>query len=183
MAIVTVLAWMAYGHIPPAPARISQSVAAYDNQYELFRDMEPRDQTLENSWIGFLQENVRTGRTGPIGDFIGNDSEAGRAPLYEFDKIPDLTSFEGSASQDGSTGPKSKVVLYDTVSGAETELGPGSYSLSATTTRMKVWPPLVVVVENAAGIKQTTRYVAGSGSSNLVIDKAYNFNKITLSLP
>jgi len=48
---------------------------------------------------------------------------------------------------------------------------------------MKVYPPLIVVAENAAGIKQTTRYVAGNAASNLALDKSYNFTKITLSVP
>ena len=44
--------------------------------------MEPADQTRENPWLGFLQEDVRVKRTGPIGDFIGNDSNSGNAILY-----------------------------------------------------------------------------------------------------
>jgi hypothetical protein len=74
--------YFAYMRFPPAPARISQSVPAYDNQFEVFRDMEPADQTRENPWLGFLQEDVRVKRTGPVGDFIGNDSTSGKAILY-----------------------------------------------------------------------------------------------------
>ncbi len=44
--------------------------------------MEPADQTRENPWIGFIQEDVRKNRTGPIGDFIGADSPSGSAILY-----------------------------------------------------------------------------------------------------
>jgi hypothetical protein len=143
--------------------------------------MEPADQTLENSWVGFLQENVRAGRTGPIGDFIGNDSDSGKAPLFYFDSIPEPGAVEGTKAVDGQ--PVSKVVLMDSIKGTETDLGPGTFPITATTNSMKVYPPLIVVVENAAGIKQTTRYIAGNSVSNLVLDKSYNFNKITLSVP
>lgn len=80
--IVTFFLFMAYMRFPQAPARISQPVAAYDNQYDVFRDMEPKTQTRENPWLGFLQEDVQKNRTGPIGNFVGADSSAGRAPLY-----------------------------------------------------------------------------------------------------
>ena len=80
--IVFFLLFMAYMRFPPAPAQISQPVAAYDNQFDVFRDMEPSSQTRENPWIGFLQEDVQKNRTGPIGNFVGNDSRSGRAPLY-----------------------------------------------------------------------------------------------------
>jgi hypothetical protein len=82
VVIVLALLYMAYKRLPPAPARISQTVAANDNQFDVFRDMEPADQTRENPWLGFLQEDVRVKRTGPIGDFIGADSNSGNAPLY-----------------------------------------------------------------------------------------------------
>lgn len=181
VAIIAILLWLVYLHLPPAPARISQTVAAYDNQYELFRDMEPNDQTRENSWVGFLQENVRAGRTGPIGDFIGNDSDAGIARLYTIGAIQEPTM---SQTDSGVTGSKtSRVVLVDSVTGARTEFGPGTYPLTNTTTSMEVFPPLIVVIENSAGIKQTTKYVKGDNPSRLTIDKSYKFNKITLSLP
>ena len=80
--IVLGLVFLAYSRMAPAPARISQPVPAYDNQFEVFRDMEPVDKTRENPWVGFLQEDMRVQRTGPIGDFVGNDSQSGRAPLY-----------------------------------------------------------------------------------------------------
>lgn len=179
--IGVILAYLAYTHIPAAPAQISQTVPAYDNQFEVFRDMEPADQTLENSWVGFLQENVRAGRTGPIGDFIGNDSDSGKAPLFYFDSIQEPGVVEDTKATEGQ--PVSKIVLMDSINGTETELGPGTHTITSTTSSMKVYPPLIVVAENAAGIKQTTRYVAGNAASNLTLDKSYNFTKITLSVP
>ncbi len=82
VVVVLTLLYLAYKRFPPAPARISQIVAAYDNQFDVFRDMEPADQTRENPWLGFLQEDVRVKRTGPIGEFVGADSKSGNAPLY-----------------------------------------------------------------------------------------------------
>jgi hypothetical protein len=82
LVLILGLLWMAYTRFPPAPARISRTVPAYDNQFEVFRDMEPADQTRENPWLGFIQEDVRKNRTGPIGDFVGADSPSGSAVLY-----------------------------------------------------------------------------------------------------
>lgn len=84
LIIIGLLLRYGYITVPLAPARISQSVPAYDNQYDVFRDMEPESQTREGAWVGFLQEDLRTHRTGPIGDFIGKDSDSGNAPLYAF---------------------------------------------------------------------------------------------------
>ena len=50
--------------------------------FTVFRDMEPADQTRVNVWTGFLQEDVYQNRTGPIGDFVGNDDVSKNAPLY-----------------------------------------------------------------------------------------------------
>jgi hypothetical protein len=81
IAIVIGLIYWGYKRSKPI-TKISQPAPAYDSQYEIFRDMEPADHTLENPWVGFLQEDVRVQRTGPIGDFKGNDSKSGKAPLY-----------------------------------------------------------------------------------------------------
>jgi hypothetical protein len=179
--IGVILAYLAYTHVPAAPAQISETVPAYDNQFEVFRDMEPADQTRENSWVGFLQENVRAGRTGPIGDFIGTDADSGKAPLFYFDSIQEPGVIEATKAVAGQ--PVSKVILMDSIKGTETEIGPGAHTITPTTSSMKVYPPLLVVVENAAGIKQTTRYVAGNAVSNLTLDQSYKFTKITLSVP
>ena len=84
LLIVLGLLWMAYMRIDKVcpPARVSEPVQAFDNQYEVFRDMEPSTQVRENPWIGFLQEDLAKGRTGPIGEFTGNDSNSGKAPMY-----------------------------------------------------------------------------------------------------
>jgi len=82
LVIIGFLMYIAYMRFPPTPARISQPVAAYDNQFEVFRDMQPADQTRENPWLGFLQEDVRKNRTGPIGSFTGYEDPSPNAPLY-----------------------------------------------------------------------------------------------------
>jgi hypothetical protein len=82
LTIVAFLVWLAYNSMPRAPARISQPVRAYDSQYDVFRDMEPNTQTRENPWVGFIQEDVYQNRTGPIGNFIGNDAKSGSAVAY-----------------------------------------------------------------------------------------------------
>mgnify|MGYP003336842968 FL=1 len=75
------LLFLAYKRLP-APAQISQPVVANDNQFEVFRDMEPSDQSRQSTWVGFIQEDVHKNRTGPIGEFVGHDSPSGNAILY-----------------------------------------------------------------------------------------------------
>jgi len=55
------------------------------SQYDVFRQMEPADQTRVNPLTGILQEDVYANRTGPIGTFVGNDDYAKNAPLYSID--------------------------------------------------------------------------------------------------
>jgi hypothetical protein len=43
---------------------------------------ETDSQRREGAWVGFLQEDVYAKKIGPIGDFVGNDSLSGNAPLY-----------------------------------------------------------------------------------------------------
>lgn len=81
IALVTVagLLWLAYSRL--RTVQTGQSVIQTpDNQYQLFRDLEPSQQILENPWVGFIQEDVRS--TGPIGNFTGTNSKSGNAPLY-----------------------------------------------------------------------------------------------------
>jgi len=54
------------------------------SQFDVFRQMEPADQTRVNPWTGILQEDVYVNRTGPIGVFVGNDDYVKNAPLYPF---------------------------------------------------------------------------------------------------
>jgi hypothetical protein len=84
LLIVVGLVWFSYTRLDKLcpPAQISRPVQAFDNQYEVFRDMEPQSQVRENAWVGFLQEDLSKGRTGPIGDFTGTDSKTGRATAY-----------------------------------------------------------------------------------------------------
>jgi hypothetical protein len=82
--IVMVLMYLAIVRLAPAPAQISQPDTAYDSQTEIFRDLQPSSQVRDNAWVGFLQEDVRTGRTGPIGDFKGNESSNVRMYVYSF---------------------------------------------------------------------------------------------------
>ena len=104
LAIVVWLAWFSYVTLTPAPARISQPVPAYDNQYDVFRDMEPNSQIRENPWVGFIQEDVHSRRTGPIGEFVGADSSSGTAALYEFEGSGEGTAPPpGAADVSGST--------------------------------------------------------------------------------
>lgn len=83
LGLVAFLVWLAVKSIRVScPPRISQPVQAFDNQYDVFRDMEPSSQVRENPWVGFLQEDLTANRTGPIGDFVGNSSNSGNAVAY-----------------------------------------------------------------------------------------------------
>lgn len=85
--VILFLIWKTYERVPTPRVGISQPVhqgEVFDNQMDIFRDMEPADQTREGTWVGFLQEDVHANRTGPIGDFTGNDSRSGAASLYSF---------------------------------------------------------------------------------------------------
>jgi hypothetical protein len=84
IATVAIIAFLMFLTIvrmtPPPPSPSSETQG--DTQYTVFRSMEPADQTRVNAWMGILQEDVYANRTGPIGDFIGNDDYARNAPLY-----------------------------------------------------------------------------------------------------
>jgi len=82
-AFVIYLIWLSIKSVKTScPPKISAPVHAYDNQYDVFRDMEPQSQVRENPWIGFLQEDLAKNRTGPIGNFVGNESSSGSVPVY-----------------------------------------------------------------------------------------------------
>jgi len=81
VAVISFLGWMLYmGILPSVTSRPPADPTA--SAFTVFRDMEPADQTRVNVWTGFLQEDVYQNRTGPIGNFVGNDDFAPRAPLY-----------------------------------------------------------------------------------------------------
>jgi len=81
VAVISFLGWMLYmGILPSVTSRPPADPTA--SAFTVFRDMEPADQTRVNVWTGFLQEDVYKNRTGPIGNFVGNDDFAPRAPLY-----------------------------------------------------------------------------------------------------
>lgn len=50
----------------------------YDSEFLKETDSQRR----EGAWVGFLQEDVFAKKTGPLGDFTGNDSPSGHAILY-----------------------------------------------------------------------------------------------------
>jgi hypothetical protein len=99
MTIFTSLYLLRRGYIAPIASVIAVSFVGYMlisrfgtpsyppsdssySQYDVFRQMEPADQTRVNPWMGILQEDVYANRTGPIGDFVGNDDYVKNAPLY-----------------------------------------------------------------------------------------------------
>lgn len=86
IAIVAVLAFLISLTVARASSTQPQVEQMPYTQYSIFRDMEPVDQTLVNPWVGFLQEDVYANRTGPIGDFVGNNDASPKAPLYPFDE-------------------------------------------------------------------------------------------------
>jgi len=47
---------------------------------DFFKEVD--SQRREGAWVGLLQEDVFRKKVGPIGDFVGNDSSSGSAPLY-----------------------------------------------------------------------------------------------------
>jgi hypothetical protein len=107
MTLFTSLYLLGHGYIAPIAAviavvfviylafiRIQKSISSKPpptddgtggTQFDVFRQMEPADQTRVNPWMGILQEDVYVNRTGPIGVFVGNDDYAKNAPLYPFD--------------------------------------------------------------------------------------------------
>ena len=83
LGLVAYLVWLSINSVKTTcPPRVSQQVQAFDNQYDVFRDMEPNSQVRENPWMGFLQEDLTKNRTGPIGNFVGNDARSGRLVAY-----------------------------------------------------------------------------------------------------
>lgn len=114
---------LSYETLKKAPAKISKPVAAYDNQYEVMRDLEPNSQIRENPWVGFLQEPVYTGRTGPIGEFVGVDAKSGRAALYDLQG--------GDLDQSQAAPPALNAAQIDAASGAAAAQGATQRNIAA----------------------------------------------------
>ena len=81
VVVIAFLGWLMFKRIVPV---VMGRPPADPNApaFTVFRDMEPADQTRVNVWTGFLQEDVYKNRTGPIGDFVGNDDVSKKARLY-----------------------------------------------------------------------------------------------------
>jgi len=81
VGVILFVGWLMFKRIEPSV--LSQPPLDPDAPaFTVFRDMEPADQTRVNVWTGFLQEDVYKNRTGPIGDFVGNDDVSNKARLY-----------------------------------------------------------------------------------------------------
>lgn len=63
-------------------SKMGSSSSTTYSQFDVFRDMQPEDQTRVNPWAGFLQEDVYKDKYGPIGDFEGNPD---KGQMYDFD--------------------------------------------------------------------------------------------------
>jgi hypothetical protein len=81
-----IVAWLlatAYGRLPMLKAPSWDDPFAKPPYYDFdFMHTETDTTRREGAWVGFLQEDVYKNRTGPIGDFVGNDSPSDKAPLY-----------------------------------------------------------------------------------------------------
>ena len=82
VAILVLVLYMTYVRMKDGVE--SKPPPTQETQYTVFRSMEPEDQTRVNPWVGILQEDVYANRSGPIGNFVGNDDVTPRAPLYPF---------------------------------------------------------------------------------------------------
>ena len=83
IAVIATLAFLVYVTYKRLEVVVdSQPPPVPDTQYDVFRSMEPVDQTRVNVWNGILQEDVFMNKTGPIGNFIGNYDYVKKAPLY-----------------------------------------------------------------------------------------------------
>jgi hypothetical protein len=81
VVVIAFLGWLMFKRVAPNVTRRPPPDPNAPT-FTVFRDMEPADQTRVNVWTGFLQEDVYQNRTGPIGDFVGNDDISKNAPLY-----------------------------------------------------------------------------------------------------
>jgi hypothetical protein len=84
LLMVLWLIYAAYGRLPKmlTPPKWDDPFAKPPYYDYDFMNTETDTQRRENAWVGFLQEDVYKNRTGPIGEFVGNDSPSDKAPLY-----------------------------------------------------------------------------------------------------
>lgn len=88
LALVSLLivAWLlstAYGLLPMLKPPSWDNPFSQTPYYDYDYMKNTTDSTRrEGAWVGFLQEDVYKNRTGPIGEFVGNDSPSDKAPLY-----------------------------------------------------------------------------------------------------
>jgi hypothetical protein len=83
LAMVLWLLSTAYGLLPMLKPPSWDNPFANPPYYDYDYMKEVTDSTRrEGAWVGFLQEDVYKNRTGPIGEFVGNDSPSDKAPLY-----------------------------------------------------------------------------------------------------
>lgn len=90
MAVLTVIAllivlWLlakAYEVLPKLKVPSWETNEARPPYYDAEFLKETDSQRREGAWVGFLQEDVFAKKTGPLGDFVGNDSPSGQAILY-----------------------------------------------------------------------------------------------------
>jgi hypothetical protein len=90
MAVLTVIAllivlWLlakAYEVLPKLKIPTWETNEARPPYYDAEFLKETDSQRREGAWVGFLQEDVYAKKTGPLGDFVGNDSRGGTAILY-----------------------------------------------------------------------------------------------------
>ena len=175
LGAIGVLIWLLYKRLKPKPStttRVSSSELKYDNQYDVFRDMEPISQTRENPWMGILQVDLTSNSVGTIGSFKGSDSQSGTAFMYEIDMLPDT----GPAEKASGNNKMSVVIIQDR------EYGPGSYDFPTGAREIKVYGPVDIVALSDDGNVERLHYDArASGYYNLVLDGERNWTKFTIS--
>lgn len=173
LGIVGLLIWLIWSRGNKPTTRVnSDERKYYDNQYEVFRDMEPVTQTRENPWMGFLQVDLSKDASGAIGNFKGNDSSSGTAFMYEIDMLPETAPVEKA----GGSNKQSVLIINDR------EYGPGSYDYPVDAREIKVYGPVDITALDKNGNVEKLHYDAqASGYYNLVLDDDRNWTKITIS--
>lgn len=82
LLIVLWLLAKAYEILPMLKPPTWETNAARPPYYDADFLKETDSQRREGAWVGLLQEDVYRKKIGPVGDFVGNDSLSGNAPMY-----------------------------------------------------------------------------------------------------